>query len=1147
MADGERYDLADYKDHWFLDDLIISGSAVVVDDGLFRKPYIEIARKNSGNSQIYDYFFDLIDGLVNQGESLEILLGAGILNVAGEARVHHPLLTVELEIKFDAARAAIWLIPRNLGPNVGLEMLSNMLFYNTKEIINLRDEIEEKGINLFDHVAVANVLTRFIHFLHPGGRYFEQGAGEGHVVGAVPTITHSLVLVVRAKSTVMLKQDLRDTISYLGGGGDVTKSFRGVIDPSYVANRDVVQSVASEQFVDDELCFLPMTDEQKSIVSLLERNDIVTVSGGSGTGKTHTIINLMTSLIAGGKRILVLSDSINTLRLVKQGMPEFLDGLSASVFGDDSESKEALKKTIAALSKGLQTFDAHVLASHILSINGKFKQVDKLLDAAYEKLSDYHELETKEVIWRGEIYQSRELVEIVKAHCESYYFVKDSIAMHAQPVITEVEFERLIALKDRLRGEDESVREFELPDMFEILYKREYQKLADDERAYTLRVEELLGLSDVFDSRADLELAKYLESELPRMLSVIERVKVDEDRKILDDCLTDLGRYHIWQLNCESLEQGVLQLYEYKEKASSPDEGLIKSLNRIFPFDDFNLSDKTFNFKNLITFYEDKLIQLKGILEVASEIHQANTTAKGLSPHFKGISPQNLDMIDMLYEASLLALGRVSLDARWAKMHDYLLQEYQKLLTQPGMHPICKKLYDALVANNQKKLDELMISFEHLVAVKKCYNEIDSLVEKLRSDMPLLAEEILQDLGRNELRISEGLLLSDVFEYAKLQTFIGQLEDYDVAGILEHIDELDAKRQELQLDLALKKSWKSVIERAPQGENFALQTILQKLSGVFGVADEDGFITYFHEDIKRCQLAIPAWIMNTRDAIESFRVDAPPFDVVLIDDASLTNVFSVPVLMRAKKAVLFGDEMSGKPKIPNFDESQAHELLKRYATHLEEFGVFDFNASLFDVINRRAHARVNLTQNFRSPAEILRFANEILYEQPLKTIKERFAGVQPIESIYVTPDVMSIQNENLAEALKIASDLKDLLVLKTYENKTIGIISLSGSRGAKLVSDAIKAEVDADTLASRNILCGEPNDFRGLSRDIIFLSLGVLPGAGLETFEAKTHTIDLNIATTRARCQMRLYHSVELKDLNPNDLRYKLLAFMRGE
>ena len=52
---------------------------------------------------------------------------------------------------------------------------------------------------------------------------------------------------------------------------------------------------------------LPLSDSQEDVLKNLERNSLVSVSGPPGTGKSQTIVNLVSHLVANGKTVLVAS------------------------------------------------------------------------------------------------------------------------------------------------------------------------------------------------------------------------------------------------------------------------------------------------------------------------------------------------------------------------------------------------------------------------------------------------------------------------------------------------------------------------------------------------------------------------------------------------------------------------------------------------------------------------------------------------------------------------------------------------------------------------------------------------------------------------------------------------------------------------
>src|SRR2546430_17521865 len=61
--------------------------------------------------------------------------------------------------------------------------------------------------------------------------------------------------------------------------------------------------------------------------------------------------------------------------------------------------------------------------------------------------------------------------------------------------------------------------------------------------------------------------------------------------------------------------------------------------------------------------------------------------------------------------------------------------------------------------------------------------------------------------------------------------------------------------------------------------------------------------------------AVPVWVMSIDRALEQFRGGQPLFDVVIVDEASQADVFALPVLSLARRAVVVGDDQQIGPQI----------------------------------------------------------------------------------------------------------------------------------------------------------------------------------------------------------------------------------------
>jgi len=93
---------------------------------------------------------------------------------------------------------------------------------------------------------------------------------------------------------------------------------------------------------------LPFNEEQSDIVKRLNEQDAVTVKGPPGTGKSHTIANLISHFVAEGKSILVVSHNAQALTVIKEKLPEGIQDLAISL-ANEGQGKETLKASVNAI------------------------------------------------------------------------------------------------------------------------------------------------------------------------------------------------------------------------------------------------------------------------------------------------------------------------------------------------------------------------------------------------------------------------------------------------------------------------------------------------------------------------------------------------------------------------------------------------------------------------------------------------------------------------------------------------------------------------------------------------------------------------------------------------------------------------------
>ncbi len=84
-------------------------------------------------------------------------------------------------------------------------------------------------------------------------------------------------------------------------------------------------------------------------------------------------------------------------------------------------------------------------------------------------------------------------------------------------------------------------------------------------------------------------------------------------------------------------------------------------------------------------------------------------------------------------------------------------------------------------------------------------------------------------------------------------------------------------------------------------------------------------------------------------------------------------------------------------------------------------------------------------------------------------------------------------------------------------------------------------------MQKRSIICGNPPSFQGDERDIIFLSMVAAPNASFTSLTGLKYEQRFNVAASRVKDQLWLFHSVTVNHLGSNCLRRRLLEHFQNK
>src|SRR5690606_29441305 len=135
---------------------------------------------------------------------------------------------------------------------------------------------------------------------------------------------------------------------------------------------------------------------------------------------------------------------------------------------------------------------------------------------------------------------------------------------------------------------------------------------------------------------------------------------------------------------------------------------------------------------------------------------------------------------------------------------------------------------------------------------------------------------------------------------------------------------------------------------------------------------------------------------------------------------------------------------------------------------------------------------------------------------------------------------------NRPEAEAIVERITELCSDSRYDGKTIGVVVLQGEAQAPLIENKLLERLGPEEMQRRRLVCGNPYSFQGDERDIMMLSLVAASNERIGPLTKASDERRFNVAASRARDAMILFHSVTCDDLSASCLRRLLIEFFEN-
>ena len=191
----------------------------------------------------------------------------------------------------------------------------------------------------------------------------------------------------------------------------------------------------------DRLLMPMATNEaQESIARRLAAHRTVAVQGPPGTGKTHTIRNLICHLVAHGKRVLVLAQKEDPLRVLRDGLPEEIQPLCLAVLGRSADQLVQLQIAARELSDRAATLDRDAESAWVARLAADIEAAQDRFDAARGELLAAAEREAATYPLGGRAVLGRRGGRLAAPPARRDGIVPDPVAPGVEPPLTAAEF-----------------------------------------------------------------------------------------------------------------------------------------------------------------------------------------------------------------------------------------------------------------------------------------------------------------------------------------------------------------------------------------------------------------------------------------------------------------------------------------------------------------------------------------------------------------------------------------------------------------------------------------------------------------------------------------------------------------------------------
>ena len=1202
------------------------------------RAWAERERRRLRQREWHRDLFTIAGRLSQADDEWELVLATGLLawTTPDGTRIRNHLLVTRVHVQVDPDTERVDVILGDTAPILqDRELLGDLPEFSPSRTDRLRERARQDDIACLGASGAELLRTWCDRGVEPPAAYLDDWAPAQQRAGTTPQVRLAPALVLRKRDQGALLGYYDAMLDALtGADAHAPLGLAQLVEPldrdermAFLGERDGGDATAS---AGEPLFPLPANPEQRLIMTRLAQDNGVVVQGPPGTGKTHSIANLLSALLAEGKRVLVTSQKTQALRVLRDKLPKEIADLCISMTDLGRGGSAELEGGVKALSARFSTYDPALQAEQIAAARKRLDEARREVARLSERIRALRESETyvhADVApgYRGTLAEIARRLRQEEPAC-SWMPVPMPPDAPAEPPIGVGEAAELAELLAEETPQRRARPGQHIPDVATLPSAERVQTLIDEERAarsiadeagteISARLEILdtaqltwlenvaravdgdlhrLGLADADAARGedewtaraladllagrDTTLWERLDGLAERLAALQEAVRRINFRPVVHPRLdgpAEMGAYlqamralrdHFAAGN--RLKRGLLrpavqrQAEPYLKQVSVdgvvPDNAellsiLIDDLEARQIVEQLRRGWRTVGVEFAADLSLDEIASsitdAYQRLAVVRRIREAVVTTAGELAKL-GVHVPMRTLPEWTAYATALRAVRLRLEAEQATAALEELRESLERQAETGTPaPELREAIHAVATRDAVTyrlcLTALSTAHQELARQRRC----DELAARIRAAHP----DLLDVLADREKWKRHRSTWERAWAWAKAYTFFDEQRQPGLEQRLEaELEAATARVMRITAELAAAQAWDAALRRMTAEQTLALRSYEQHMTALGKGTGKyaERYRKLARQAMSKALDAVPAWIMPIQQVLETIPPDRDSFDVVIVDEASQASIDALFLLWLAPRVIVVGDDKQCAPSVVSHGELEP--IFNKLATYLPDMppylrDAFTPKSSLFDLLRTRFGGLLRLREHFRCMPEIIEFSSRQFYsDEPLVPLRQFGADrLDPVQVVHVEgayTEGSYTRLRNPVEAEKIVERILKCIGDPAYDGKTFGVVVLQGTEQGKLIHNMLLEKLDPKEWERRRLRVGTPPDFQGDERDVVFLSMVIA-----EKRPAVTSTEwqrRYNVAASRARDQMWLFHSVSPDLLSPACLRRSLLTYM---